>query len=245
MADFESDIDRLKAAATNPIQPQALLTLPDAHQGIARPNIPTERVGEMRDYLQAEAALKKTSEQPVDFGPLPDEVQAKLDAEKAAAEAPKTKSPFDTKARREATELGCSEMDFGDLVLHGRVQQDVPVLKGRLNVRYQSLLGRETYWLERSIGNRRESVMSTSAWLTYTRLALSVAAINNRETDPVLSMNKLTNQMEIDDVLVEARLQKLLQMGDRIIELLMVNQSWFEDRYQKLFDDDFQSVKNG
>lgn len=211
-----------------------------------KPQISPERSAEIARYTKDLAAANVPDL--VASAPVQDpNVRAQSSEDKAPAPEVRSGSLFDTKARRAATEASCRSMDFGDLIMTNRVTQDVPVLAGKLTVRFQSLTGEESFWLERELRDRvRPGPMggsSAAAWTTYARLALSVHSINGTPLEPHITHN---NGVEsVDTAAAEKRIHQVLRLGERTVELLLVNLSWFEERVSALFEDDFASVKNG
>jgi hypothetical protein len=241
------DLDALKARSADPAPQQ------QQQQRVAeppKPRLPPEREAEIarfsKDFQTANAPEQRI--------PLPAAPQ-QADPNVRQADAPKPEEPrqdgfrstFDTSDRRAWLERSLRPMDFGELVLTGRVTQDVELLRGKMSVRYQSLLGEETFWMEQRArdmaGQTQASLMNATTWTAYARLALAVQSINGSPLASHIIQNG--DVIAVDKDAVEKRIHQVLRMGERVVEMMLVNLGWFEERVTKLFDDDFEALKNG
>ena len=211
-----------------------------------KPKLSAEREAEIARYAKDFAAVNQP-DLVASAAPLDPNVRPAAASDRPVEQERRSGSLFDTKARRDATEKRCRPMDFGDLVMTNRVTQDVPVLEGKLTVRFQSLTGEESFWLEREMRDRVRPGPagggSAAAWTTYARLALSVHSINGTPLEPHITHN---NGVEsVDDKAAEKRIHQVLRLGERMVEMLLVNLGWFEERVSQLFEEDFAALKNG
>jgi len=143
---------------------------------------------------------------------------------------------------RRAIEERCDEMDFADLVLTGRVSQQIPILPGKLEVEYHSLKASENFWVERQAEKEALSDWALRSWMGYARLTLSILSLNGREFGPV---HRTDETKVIDEALFRNKFDKIMDLGEKPVEYLLVNLSWFADRVERLSDDDFGQLKNG
>ena len=143
---------------------------------------------------------------------------------------------------RKRIEGRCEDMDFADLVLTGRVSQHIPILPGKLEVEYHSLKASENFWVERQAEKEALSDWALRSWMGYARLTLSILSLNGREFAPV---HKTDETKIIDEALFRAKFDKIMDLGEKPVEYLLVNLSWFADRVERLSDDDFGQLKNG
>ena len=150
-----------------------------------------------------------------------------------AADNPKT---------RKAIEDRCDEMDFADLVLTGRVSQHIPVIPGKLEVEYQSLKASENFWVERQAEKEALSDWALRSWMGYARLALSIQSLNGKHMGDVYEPH---NPKKISEVLFREKFEAVMDLGEKPVEYLLVNLSWFADRVERLSDNDFELLKNG
>ncbi len=148
----------------------------------------------------------------------------------------------DNREVRLAIEERCEEMDFADLVLTGRVTQNVPILPGKLEVVYQSLKASENFWVERQAEKEALSDWALRSWMGYARLTLSLMSVNGKAYRPVY---KESSSRVIDEKLFKEKFELLMDMGEKPIEYMLVNLNWFGDRVDRLSDNDFEQLKNG
>ena len=192
-------------------------------------------VAEELGQLERELAAGAVADVRVPLGELPEHLKAKVEGKQHA------NTRFDNAKVQARIEAACKEMDFGDLVITGRVVQDVPIIKKALVVRYQTLLGTENMWMDLEVGKQvLGDWAARSTWLFYMRLAFSVVSINGK-TLP----SHLTKDGAVDLVLANARLGEFNKLPERFVELVAMNFNWFNDRVEKLFEDDFEQLKNG
>jgi len=184
--------------------------------------------------LEREMAELNAPAQKIDLGPLPEAAKKKVAG--VEDDTIKKTTPLD-QLLKEKTEKACAPMDFGELIMTGRVQQDVPVLPGKLRVTFQSLTGAESYWIERMVVEQPADI--SRAWAVYMQLAMSVHAVNGTPREPFNVEGK------IDRGVLDRRLALLMKMNTRMIELLIANMFWFFDRVNALYENDFESIKNG
>jgi hypothetical protein len=146
----------------------------------------------------------------------------------------------DNKEVRAKIEEECSEMDFADLVITGRVNQVVPILSGKFIAEFQSLKANENFWIERNAEKHATTDWAIRSWMGYARLVMSLMAVNGESLPP-----HTTDRGEVDDNLFTIKFKKLMNMGEKPVEYLLVNLNWFNDRVDRLYTDDFDQLKNG
>lgn len=190
------------------------------------------------ERFQADLVEANAPEERIDLGPLPPAAKSKVDEAKKKQLRNIPGLRFVDEALQKAIEGRCTEMDFSDLVMTGRVQQVVPIIPKKLEVGFQSLLGTESYWIERTALSEVEPMQG--AWSAYARLALSVTSINGKAVEPHLGRDG-----KVDDEAVERKQAALMKMPDSMVRLLLVNLNWFGARVEDLYDRDFEALKNG
>lgn len=149
-------------------------------------------------------------------------------------------APFDNKIVRKQIESACESMDFADLVISGRVSQFVPIIKDKLEVEFQSLIISETVWLEKRVQKEASTEWTMRTWMGYARLALNVTSLNGRALPSYRD-----EKGNIDDAMFEKRMDVILRLSETVVQILLVNSRWFDDRVQNLFKNDFELLKNG
>ena len=231
------DISALKARAKEQAAPKGEVT-PVAEEAYKRKTSPAEVSKFVKEFDAinaagdevdpATAALEKAAEDALALE-LADQVRYR-------------NTPSDNREVRLAVEARCRAMDFGDLVLSGRVTQSVPVLPGKLEPTYQSLVGKEVFWLERSAHVYGGATnMAVASWLGYARLAMSLTELNGRDLGTHLDAK---DGSVVDDK-VTAKIAALLDMPERLLEVLLINYTWFSARVEDLYRHDFKLLKNG
>ena len=146
---------------------------------------------------------------------------------------------YDNKIMRGKIEDRCTDLDFADLILTGRVSQVVPILPGKFNIEFQTLLGHEDFWVQTNAASKANDDWSAQSWMGYARLALSTVAINGDPLPEHLSNNA------VDSVLFQKKFDALMSKGTRLLEYMLINLNWFYDREKKLWENDFELLKNG
>jgi len=140
---------------------------------------------------------------------------------------------------RKSIEQRCTEMDFSDLVLTGRVSQTVPIIPNKFEVGFQSLLASENYWIERNAEKEATTDWGIRSWMGYARLAMSITDVNGKDLPKVVSKGV------VDEVAWKERFDTVMNMGEKPVEYLLVNLNWFNSRVEQLYKNDFDLLKNG
>ena len=190
---------------------------------------------QLRNY--EDEVRRQESEGRVDLGPIP---QAALDNMESDDTTLYRGTASDNPEVRKAIESRCSEMDFGDLVITNRVQQHVPILPGKVEPVFQSMVGTEQYWLEKNIHLHGETPFSMKTWVGYGRLVFSLISLNGQKYDGCLD-----KEGEVVEDLFTAKFKRVMALPDKFLELLLLNLGWFSDRVERLYKDDFIVLKNG
>lgn len=216
------DLERLKARM-QPVTASPSTTEPEKHA----PR-PKQAVLETMEFA-AEGLLRANKEA---------EAQEEAEQQQKQREAKVAKETPKERTIRQGIEKRCRPMNFGDLILSGRVTQDVPVLPGKMTVTFRSLTGADSFWVERN--SLLQPVDLRNSWALYHQLAMSVSAING-----VARESYTSDTDAIREDVVRQRLELLLGMNTTVIEMLIANMGWFFERVRNLFDNDFEAIKNG
>jgi|TARA_Y100000310_G_C20700519_1_gene829353 hypothetical protein len=204
-----------------------------------KPRLRPETSKQIQEYARDVEEMRKEEEEPerVDIGELPENYVPEADHEDPIYYR---NTPSDNPEIRKEIESRCREMDFSDLVLTGRVHQGVPILTDKLAVRYRSLLAAENFWIERRAEGEATTDWGIRSWMGYARLVLSLESINGNPFDPYTIKDD-----EIDNDLFNKKFKKVMNMGEKLVELLLIHLHWFNDRVDRLYSDDFEKLKNG
>lgn len=186
---------------------------------------------------------EEVPETKIDLGPLPEHVRKKRQAEEAAAAAAEAEEAADGDTElRKATEARLQPLDFGDLVMTGRVLQEVPVLPGKFHVTYQSLLGTEVHWIERNVSLQGlHDNFQRASWVIYARMTMSVTHLNKKK----LTDHYVPGEDRVDPELFALKQREILRLGERLVELIVKNLGWFDRRQEALVKDALDTAKNG
>jgi hypothetical protein len=190
---------------------------------------------ELAEKYMADVRSAGTEVKKVDVGELPEGVTRPDEVDDGVFYS---NAPYDNLDTRRKIEGACSEMDFADLVITGRVSQQVPILPNKLEVVYRSLLGSETYWIGRSAESRGGSPAAMQEWMGYARLSLSVVQVNGVDIPG-------DSDRDLSDSTFGERFNALMGMGEPVLRMLLVNLGWFNVRVDGLYADDFGPLKNG
>lgn len=194
---------------------------------------------QISDFRNDQAALEEEPEvEKVDLGELPEGIELPDDELSSviyrgtAADNPRV---------RAAIEQRCPAMDFADLVINGRVIQNVPILSDKLEPTLQSLISTEQFWMERNMHLYADTDFAMRAWLGYARLVFALVDLNGTPyakcIDPKTGL--------VDSAQFEKKFQEVMRLPEKIIELMLINLGWFMDRVERLYRHDFAQIKNG
>ena len=232
------DINALKARVKRQQEAEQASAAPPAPVA-DKPRITTS-TKEMEKFAKEFEELNSPEpEVKVDLGELPEEVRSDpllyrndgVVYRGTALDNPKT---------RKNVEKRCKPMEFGDLILSGRVAQTIPILPGKLEPTFQSLIGKEIFWMERSVHIYAASNMAVASWMGYARLALAMTELNDNHLG-----DHLNKDGEVDEEKINEKISRVLDMPERFIDMLLVNFNWFNARVEALYKDDFDLLKNG
>lgn len=204
--------------------------------------LPPDKRAELAAYIEAAENMNKAAPM-VPLDELPESYKAaKEKEEKEAAAADDTfysGTAVDNREVRGIIEGKCEEMDFADLVFTGRVTQKVPIIPGKLIAEYQSLTSAEGFWVVKNAANQATSDFAVRNWMGYARLAMSLVSLNGNDLPTIYVKGELSEK------LFNEKLNSIMGMGEKIIQILVVNFGWFSTRVDRLIADDFDKLKNG
>ena len=150
-------------------------------------------------------------------------------------------TPVDNPKVRKQIEDRCDELDFTELITTGRVTQTIPILDGKLVATFQSMKASDNLWIERQAIKAADEVEGR-IWAGYARLVASLLSINDRVFEDLLDANKAGG---IDEDKFTTKYTQVMDQSERVIEILLVNLTWFEDRVGNMFAQDSEALKNG
>ena len=234
MSKKKPNIDAIKNRVADAPEPEKPSQQPEDLVNRIKP----ETMEQIQDYARAveeqrEAEAKAADDERVELDELPDEYKA--DADNTYYRG----TPADNPEVRRKIEEQAEEMDFADLVLTGRVTQLVRILPGKLEAEFRSLKAYENFWIERQAEKEGLSDWAIRSWMGYARLVLSMTSLNGRMYEEVCEGRSVV------DSKFRSKFEDIMDIGEKPIEYLLLNLNWFNDRVEKLADNDFEQLKNG
>lgn len=187
-----------------------------------------------QEFREANAA--HPAEDRVDLGPLPDGITGKDDLDTVLYRD----TIFDNKKVRRTVESRCVDMDFADLVLTGRVSQRVPVIPDKLTFEFQSLTGGESYWIESRAQNEATTDWGLRSWVVWAQLTMSLVSVNGTKLP-----SHQDKDGDVDDKLFAEKRARVMRLGAKVLDIAVTNMNWFNDRVDRIFQNDFEQLGNG
>jgi hypothetical protein len=187
-----------------------------------------------QEFREANAA--PSVEKKVDLGPLPEGITGKDELDTVLYRD----TIFDNKRVRRTVESRCIDMDFADLVLTGRVSQKVPVISGKLTFEFQSLTGGESYWIESRAQSEATTDWGLRSWVVWAQLTMSLVSVNGSQLP-----SHQGKDGEVDDKLFAEKRTRVMKLGAKVLDIAVTNMNWFNDRVDRIFQNDFEQLGNG
>lgn len=141
----------------------------------------------------------------------------------------RVRSLLANKKRCEAIESRCQPLAFEDLLMHGSVQQIVPIIPHKFEPTFRSLTGEENEEILRMLGTFRGSdgyLMDVGSLLNVTA---GLYAINGKPLP-----NHLDKNGDFAEEMFRVKMKVLRKMALPILADLSTNFRWFTKRVQKL-----------
>ena len=142
---------------------------------------------------------------------------------------------LNNKKRRKEIEGRCEPMKFDDLLIRGEVRQTVPILPGKFEVRFRSMLPEENLLLKEIISkddNINDS--HTMEKFNLLQLACAIVSVNGDELTPVWP--QYDKEGRPDEAILTQRFKKVQKMSGYIVQDLAINYFWFDIRVRKLIN---------
>jgi hypothetical protein len=133
------------------------------------------------------------------------------------------------RARREAIESRCGEIDLEQLLFNQEVRQRVPIIPGKLEPTFRSVSTNEDLYTKRKMAGlegSRQYIMDTFGLMNLT---CGLYSINGREIPTHLDKDGVP-----DDKLFEVKMKFLMKFPIQVISDLSANYAWFNRRVSKL-----------
>jgi len=206
----------------------------------AKPPLRPETLAQLREFEKAAEEMREqeaVEKDKIDLGPLPEGAKILPDDYEPTFYR---NNNHDNKRVREAVEARCTEMDFVDLVMTGRVSQVVPVIPGKLTFEFQSLTGADSFWIESNAQLEVTTEWGLKSWILWAQLTMSLTGVNGKAFP-----NHLGKDGEVDAKLFKEKQAKIMRMGAKILDIAVTNMNWFNERVDKILQNDFEQLGNG
>lgn len=132
--------------------------------------------------------------------------------------------------RRKRIEAGLKPMRVEDLLLHNEVKQVVSIIAGSLEVTFRSVSVDEDLAIKRIMSGFRGSDQYIADRYSVMNLTVGLFQIN----DTVLP-NHLNTKGNFDEDLFDKKFQVVRKWPYTLVQDLVNNWAWFDDRVRKLF----------
>lgn len=141
----------------------------------------------------------------------------------------RVKSLLSNKDRAKAIEARCQPLSLEDLLIHGSVQQRVPIIPNKFEPVFRSPTGEENLEILRLLSTSRGSDEYLLDLLQLYRLTAGLYSINGK-----ILTNHLNVEGDFDQLLFEKKYKVVKKMALPILADMAVNFGWFARRVQKL-----------
>ncbi len=141
----------------------------------------------------------------------------------------RVKSLLANKKRAMAIESRCQPMAFEELLMTGSVQQRVPIIPGKFEPIFRSLLGDENVEILRMMGSVRGPDQYILDVMSLYNLTAGLYAINGKPLPNHLDVNG-----DFNEEMFRAKYKVVRKMALPILADMSVNYRWFSRRVQKL-----------
>lgn len=160
--------------------------------------------------------------------PAPTEAEKEVD-EKAEEAAPEPILTDDEKLRAKI-EARLREIDIGQYLLGGgEVTQSVPIIPGKLEVKFRMITEYEEGWVDSYLGRNKELTQRQFLRaMNECSLAFYIEGVNGVTWPPATGRDGQVIPQNIDE-----RLSRVRKMHSSIFSLLVQNLGWFVERVNK------------
>jgi len=147
---------------------------------------------------------------------------------------------------RAEIEERCTELKMDGLIMTGRVMQSVPILpNGKLSALYQSLRGAERWYMAREAPKKTEFHHVGLVWRGNAELVLGLVGVQMGGRERIFTDAWDKKAMDVDPMKFAEKWAEVMSMSSQFLQLLTVNNGWFQDRVEGLYKDDFAALKVG
>ena len=141
--------------------------------------------------------------------------------------------------RRKMIEARLKPMDITEIILHGEVNQMVPVIPGKMEIVYRSVSGEEDLAVKRMMFGESGGDRYLMDKFTLMQLTLALKSINGEELPSHLGEKDV-----VDEAKFEHKFSKVIKFPIQFLGDLGVQYLWFDERVRKLFLGGAEELKN-
>lgn len=135
--------------------------------------------------------------------------------------------------RRKKIEKRCEPMSLEDYIMKGGVTQRVPIVPGKLEPTFRSAGTDEDLEVKRMMFGMQGTDIYISNRYSLMQLTLSLYALNNQ-----VLPDHLDREGKFDEELFNKKFEKIKKYPTQLVEDLVHNYLWFDERVKKLFNED-------
>lgn len=152
------------------------------------------------------------------------------EAPPVGAEAPVALDLSEEEKLRQVIEKRLTPIDIGQYLLSGgEVTQNIPIIPGKLEVKFRTITEYEEGWVDTYLGKQRDlSNRQVLRALNECSLACYIESVNGVKWPPSIGRDGQVIPQNIDD-----RLSRVRKLHSSIFALMVQNLGWFVDRVNK------------
>jgi hypothetical protein len=147
-----------------------------------------------------------------------------------------------SKERQESIESRLTELDIADMIVKREIQQDIPIIPGKLSYTLRTFNQHEHLFCLQQIYENPGSLTFADEYLNTCKLVCSLVAVNGARL-PDHRKGVGTTAEEVDKKLFQKKMFHVASFPVQIIADLSVQAIWFTQRVSKLFG--VENLKNG
>ena len=148
-------------------------------------------------------------------------------------------SVLNNPARRKAIEARLTPLDIADILVHGEVRQDIPIVPDKLTISVRSVNGAEDLAVKQLMTDESGVDRYLVDKFSLMGVALGLVAINGSELPTHLNKDK-----EFDKELFKHKFTMVLRYPMTLLADFGLQLFWFDKRVQALFSDQTAALKN-
>lgn len=141
-------------------------------------------------------------------------------------------------ARKKAIEARLTPLDILDLVMHGEIRQEVPIVPGKFVISLRSVTGDEDLAVKRLMSGDSGSDRYLTDKFSLMGVALGLMSING------VALPTHLKDGEFDEELFKKKFKVLLRYPMTMLAEIGLQFFWFDKRVQALFADEVTALKN-